>query len=259
MTSQVDFSRALTNPDLPVPPGVRSVGGHAPLRRFNVYRNNVMVSLCDALGQTFPVTRQMVGDEFFAAMAREFVSRHPPQSPILAQYGKGFPDFICDFGPVASLPYLADLARLEFFQVEAFHAADAVPFEPGVLATFGPGQLPDLRFRAHPATRIITSPFAIASLWFAHHGQGDLGDIDPAQPESVLITRPDFAVRLYRLPQGAFPFFSSVLAGHPLGVSAQEALLGDKTFDLPGALALLMESGASVAVTLEKDDQHGTI
>ncbi|KAF0228283.1 MAG: hypothetical protein FD175_2064 [Beijerinckiaceae bacterium] len=259
MSGQVDFSRALVDPNVPPPSGLRKEGGRIPSRRFNVYRNNVTVSLCDALAQTFPVVRQMVGDEFFAAMAREFVLVHPPKSPIMSGYGEEFPDFVRAFGPAASLPYLADLARLEFLQVEAFHAADAAPFEPGLLATFVSEQLADLRFRAHPATRIITSAFAVASLWFAHHGQGDLGDIDPARPETVLITRPDFAVRIYRLPQGAFPFFSSVLAGQPLGVGAQEALPGDETFDLPGALALLLESGATEAVTLEKDAEHGPI
>jgi hypothetical protein len=49
--------------------------------RFGVYRNSVAVSLAGVPADTFPVTRELVGDAFFEAMARCFVAAEPPRSP----------------------------------------------------------------------------------------------------------------------------------------------------------------------------------
>lgn len=70
MSSQSAFAAALLNPDLPCPGGLSTWNGSAPATRFAVYRNNVTVSLVDALADTFPVLQALVGEEFFRAMAR---------------------------------------------------------------------------------------------------------------------------------------------------------------------------------------------
>jgi len=72
--------------------------------RFAVYGNNVVVGLMEALQANFPATCRVVGDKFFRAMAREFVMLEPPTSPILLDYGAGFPDFIGCFEPAGPLP-----------------------------------------------------------------------------------------------------------------------------------------------------------
>lgn len=258
MSELVDFSRALVDPNIPPPSGLREVGGRIPVRRFNVYRNNVIVSLCEALAQTFPVTRQVVGDEFFAAMAREFVLAHPPRSPVMSGYGEEFPDFVRAFDPAQSVAYLAELAQLEFLRIEAFHAADAAPLSNDALADLPPDQLFDLRFKVHPATRLLTSSFAVASLWFAHHGLGNLEDVEPSRPEAVLITRPELSVQLYHLSDGLWLFLSMLLAGEPMGVAAQRALSLDPEHDLTTGLTILLDSGAATAIVLDKETSHGS-
>jgi len=124
---QAAFADALLARDVDCPPGLRTWNGSDPGRRFAVYRNNVIVGLVDALADTYPVVQAMVGDDFFRAMAREFVRSQPPTSPVLAGYGAGFAAFIEGFAPAAGLPCLADLARLEWLRVEVYHAADVAP------------------------------------------------------------------------------------------------------------------------------------
>jgi hypothetical protein len=46
-------------------------------------------------------------------MARSYVALAPPSSPIMLDYGAGFPDFIGAFEPAKCLPYLQDVARIE--------------------------------------------------------------------------------------------------------------------------------------------------
>ena len=67
MNSQQAFANALTDPAQPCPPGLISWNQSDVAQRFAVYRNNVMASLVDALADTFVVTQELVGPEFFRA------------------------------------------------------------------------------------------------------------------------------------------------------------------------------------------------
>src|SRR5512146_2798388 len=127
MDAQADFADALLSTASPTPDGIRGARRGRAERRFAVYRNTVAASQIEALAARFPVVKRLVGEEFFRAMAHEFVAQHPPRSPLLFQYGESFADFIDDFAPAAPLPYLADMARLEYLRGRAYHAADAEP------------------------------------------------------------------------------------------------------------------------------------
>ena len=84
-------------------------------------------ALIGAIEARYPVTRRLVGDEFFRAMARAYVAEEKPRSPVLIHYGADFPDFVARFEPAREIAYLADVARLENAWVEAYHAAEAAP------------------------------------------------------------------------------------------------------------------------------------
>ena len=92
--TQAAFAKALLDPQLPVPPHLRSLGAPAGEDRFAVYRNNVMVALTEGLRDAYPVVCRLVGDEFFRAMAGIFARSHPPRSPVMLEYGDGFAEFI---------------------------------------------------------------------------------------------------------------------------------------------------------------------
>src|SRR5450830_2078243 len=106
-----DFAAALLAPDQACPDGLFSSNGADSASRFAVYRNNVHGSLINALASAYPVTLQLVGDEFFRAMAGCYVQANPPSSPVISAYGATFSSFIQGFEPAASVPYLADVAR----------------------------------------------------------------------------------------------------------------------------------------------------
>jgi hypothetical protein len=215
------FAAALLDPTAPCPPGLTAWNGSDVAQRFGVHRNNIIVSLIDALVESFPVVQQLVGAEFFRAMAGEFVRRFPPTSPVLAWYGDTFADFVAVFPPAAAVPYLADVARLEYARVLAFHAADAVPLPTAELAAClaDPEGLPGLRLRLHPSLAVITSRFAVVSLWAAHQGLLDIGEVDPAQPECALVLRDELAVEVSALPADAGRFVAALAAGEALGAA----------------------------------------
>ena len=248
--SQADFAATLLAPDLPCPAGLRAWNGSDPSARLAVYRNNVVSSLVDAVADTFPVVRELVGEVFFRAMAAVFVREHPPRSRVLAHYGAEFAGFVDNFAPARGVPYLADVARLERARVWAYHAADADPLTAEKLgeALSGGQDLGALQLICHPSMSVVVSTHAIVSLWAAHQGEGDLSAVDPAVPESALVVRLGLDVLVLRLPPGAAGFVIALQNGAGLADAAALAAGEAVDFDLPTVLALLMRHGALSAV-----------
>jgi hypothetical protein len=240
---QLDFGAALLDPDKALPEGVVGPHGKNAQKRFAVYRNNVIVSLIDALAGIFPAVQRLVGPDFFRDMARMHIAEEPPRSPVMFEYGGGFASFLQRFEPVARYPYLPDVARMEKAWLEAFHSADAEPLQPETLGAIPPEQLAATTFTAHPATRIVQSRFAIVSIFSASRENRPLEGIRPADPEDGLITRPQDTVEVRQLPPGAAQFFSTLIDGKQLGEAAGQAPEGHPGFDLPSAISAMLEAG----------------
>lgn len=240
--SQSAFRAALLDPARPVPPGLTDPEGRPAGRRFDVYRNNVTVGLTEALRQSFPALRKLVGEEFFTAMAQEHLRAHPPASPMMMFYGEAMPGFLEAFAPVAHLPYLADVARLELALRQSYHAADVAPVEGTVLQALPPDRLLAARLTLAPALRLVRSRWPIHAIWAANLRGGLPPDL--ARPENVLITRRDFDPEPAVLPSGAAKFLQSLLDGVTIGAACDMA----GAFDLTTTLGLLLAGGAIVGI-----------
>lgn len=240
------FAGALLHPQQGYPSGLRAHNGSDPDVRFDVYRNNVVTSLVGALADTFPVTRQLVGDPFFSAMARLFVIEHPPASPLLCDYGDGFADFIRSFAPAAGLPYLADMARLERARVRAYHAADAAALAGDEMAAqlSDPMSLALSHVEFHPSAQLVQADYAVVSLWAAHHGHGELEQVDPFSPEAALVLREDGDAAVVRVPPAAAVFIGRLMDG---ATFADAAAAAEPPFDLAASLAILIRHPALTA------------
>ncbi|MBE0473238.1 DUF2063 domain-containing protein [Rhodoferax sp.] len=242
MSTQTAFAQALLSADLPCPTGLSTWNDSDPSLRFAVYRNNVMVSLIDALADTYPVVQTLVGEEFFRAMARVFAGNNPPRSAVMAYYGRDFADFVAAFPPAASVPYLADVARLEMARVMAYHAADAVPIQPQVLqaALTDPEQLLSLQLVLHPSVHVIESSFAIFSVWAAHQDAQSALAVNPDVAQTALVYRAGLDVDTMEISAGAGIFVNTLLAEQTLAEAAQAASRADPEFDLTKVLGLLL-------------------
>ncbi|MBA3771374.1 MAG: putative DNA-binding domain-containing protein [Ramlibacter sp.] len=250
--TQADLCAALLDPAAACPCGLQAWNGSDPEKRLAVYRNNVAGSLTEALADTFPVVHALVGGDFFRAMAGVFVRQNPPRSRLLVHYGQGFAEFLESFEPAGSVPYLADVARLEMARVEAFHAADAAPPLPSAAsAALASGErIGELRLGVHPSVRLVPSRYAIVSIWAAHQGQGDLATVDPGYGESALVLRPQFDVLVLRCDPGTARFVLCLQRGCALAESAATAAADALDFDLPATLSLLMTHGALTSIDL---------
>ncbi|MGE0500102.1 MAG: DUF2063 domain-containing protein [Rhizobiaceae bacterium] len=239
-TIQDRFAAAIVDAALPPPAGVHAAGASGDRNRFSVYRNNVHVGLTGSLAKRFPASARLVGEDFFAGMARVFAGVSKPRSPLLFEYGDDFPDFIAGFTPAASVPYLADVARIEVAWSNAYHAPDLPALDLAGLAAVGEG-LERKRLVLHPAAALIASKHPAGSIWAAQLTD-PVTPVKHRNPETVVVTRPDLDVGVRILPPCDARFAEALFANATLGEAAEEAL-ATPGFDFGAALVGLVSFG----------------
>jgi hypothetical protein len=242
MSGQTTFTRALLDPEAPAPATVIDPQGrHAP-KRFNVYRNNVAVSLTDALRTAFPVIAKLVGDDFFNAMAGVYLRKHLPQSRLMIHYGQDMPQFLKHFKPAANLPYLSDVAQLELAMRVSYHAADVTPITAELLQTLPTEELMMRHFAIAPSAQLLRSRFPIYDIWRANMTDDTTAPMSGGQ--AVLITRAEFDPRPNLLPAGAATFIMALQAGDTFGDALQKSGTAVADFDLTKTLGILLAGNA---------------
>jgi len=208
-----------------------------PAQRLQLYRNNLVIGLTDALAAVFPVLKQLVGEDFFRVTCRDFIPAFPPRQAALHEFGEAFPDFIRSFEPASSLPYLADVAELEWAWREAYHAADADQLDAMQLQQVSPEQQAELRFVLHPAARLLKSEYPVHRIWQVNqegYGDYDIVNLDEGGAY-ILVVRPRLEVFIQTIAEAEWAFLSSLGNGNSLDDSLKTALSIDSRFN-PGAV-----------------------
>lgn len=202
------------------------------LAALAVYRNNVRSSLSRALGQAFPVLKELVGEAFFKFLAHEYYQAHPPTSRRLLAYGDHLPMFLETFDPVAEYPYLPDVARLERLYLHAYHAKDAALIAPDTILAAAGEDVASLVFNFHPSVQFLASDYAVASIWQAHQRatRAPMETIEQAA-EHILIARIHMDVRIRVLTRGDYTALLALSLGHTLEVAVGQAVEADELFD----------------------------
>lgn len=247
---QAAFTRALLDPRLAPPADLAPVGGKPPVKRFAVYRNNVVHSLITALADGYPAIRRILGDEAFRRAAGVYARAHPPKTPMMIFYGESFGDWLERFEPLCGQPFLADVARLEWARRQAYHAADADALDAAGFAAACaavPAEAQgDLRLRTHPSLRLASSRHPVFSIW-----AGSLGEqVEPSHAgECVLVIRRGDQVPCLRISAGVVEFLTALGDDATLGEAVAAAMDRDAAFDLSGALSAAVDAGAFIEVT----------
>lgn len=136
-------------------------------RGIQVYQANANHAATRSLQTAYPVIAQLVGDEAFAHLARDFWEQHPPTRGDLAQWGGELTVFITSIAGLQTEPYLSDLAKAEW----ALHTCATVADKAADLTSFAlmTEHDPDaLTLQLAPGTALIRSSYPIASLLTAH-------------------------------------------------------------------------------------------
>lgn len=209
-------------------------------KRFNIYKNNFYSRLVDALRDTFPAVVRLVGDEFFRFAAQEYAARTPPRVATLLTYGEAFAEFLASFPPASGIPYLADVAKLEFLYLEAYHAPDPEWRNQDLIASGADGIRPVL----HPSARFLTSPFQASRIWELNRSDAPFDNVIlPELREYLLVIRPGREVEVRRLRFGAYAALLAFANGASVAEARKETEWAEPGLDFVLHYAALAGSG----------------
>lgn len=224
--AQAAIAATLLHGPAHLPAGLFAGGDAAVLRGLRVHANTISHARLVALEDSFPRTRQYLGEAEFNRLSRAFVDAGGAQHRALTGIGAAFPDWLAD-------PLAADLARVEWAWLESYHAADASPLALADLAGSDEAALLGLLVRRHPAARVVSLASIAAPL------------VDPDFAPDVgalLVTRPDAEVRLTAIHPAAVAALASAREFSPLGNLI--APLAEIHVDGVAAIAALIGAGA---------------
>lgn len=214
----------------------------APSDRVSIYRNTSRVALTNALRLNYPAVQQLVGENFFAAVADMFITSEPPRMAWLDFYGMAFPEFLEGFAPARALRYLPDVARLERAVSRALHASDVDSLTLSRLEKLTPADQARLCFVPHPAVSLILSDYPVDAIWRAVLARDDAAiaavDLD-AGPVWLLVERNASGVEVTPIDERRWRFADALFAGRPLAAALETA----DSSDAPAWLAVHFAAG----------------
>lgn len=226
-----------------------------PAARIGIYRNTVVANYRNALAASYPVVRALTGAAFFATLVDAYVGAHPSTGGDLNVYGGMLGAFIASYPHGRDVPYLADVARLEWAIDEAYRAADSVVTAAGLAQTLAAIPLEDAltaRLVLHASCRMLQSPYPVLRIWQAHHEASAAYEaIDfAAGDDRLLIRREEGTVVMERLAPGDFAWLSALTTTADLGGTLEMALAADTAFDLRATLSTMIANGTLANVVV---------
>jgi hypothetical protein len=226
--------------------GRGELGGEA---RINIYAEMYFARLVDVLESDFSRVAALLGCERFHEVVSQYLTCYPSRHPSLRHLGRFFPRFLANCALTVDLPFLGDLAALEWGRVEAFDALDAEPLRIEHLQNLSSEQWPMLKFRLIPALQIIQCEWPVYEIWNMAETEENAAMIASVRPEptTLRIWRNDFSVyhtKIDVIEQTALNCFLSDQPFASVCAALEEvAPNGDATAAIGGLLLRWIEDG----------------
>jgi hypothetical protein len=208
-------------------------------KRLSVYCDSSRRARERALESIYPVCRQVLGQRCFATLAADYIAGYPSTTGDLNHYGAELPGLlekqIEDNFELAQVPYIGDLARLEWHWHSAYYAPNDPNFDmPRFSALAATGQIAQVRFQLSAALQLLASDYPIADIWRRHREGSDTSAVAMGEGDRLIIQRVAFRPGIESLEAEAFALMNGLSEGKTLGSLADE---GHAIETIPGLIA----------------------
>lgn len=183
--------------------------------RLAIYSDAYFSRIAEALRTDFEATYQTLGEETFFELVSAYIKEFPSTSTSIEEVGAKFPDFIRKLDPGIGLPYLSELAQIEWALIEAFYADDLLPFNPNSLNTIPHSSWNMVKLIMDPSIRLIETSWPVHIIW-----ESRKSSVIPELRQSTsfyLVYRNGHKVELIKKNKIEFKALKLAQSGHSVG------------------------------------------
>ncbi|MBI3321312.1 MAG: putative DNA-binding domain-containing protein [Candidatus Omnitrophica bacterium] len=237
----------------PLPAWLNPQGGSPGIERMSVYAGGYRARIREALAEAYEAVQHLIGDRAFAELADAYANRHPSRDYNLSLVGRHLPAFLVSAPLTQQLPFLPDLARLEWAVTEAFHAFDHPSPDLERFASFSLDEWEGARVVFQPSVRLIVSAWPIRDLWACRVQPRAAVNVDLVnRPQQVLIYRKDVTVVCEPIDAGPSRLLHALLEGQCLGMACGQLVGAGDAAPLPVAEWFAQWVGRGLIVRCER-------
>ncbi|MEW6055516.1 MAG: DNA-binding domain-containing protein [Bdellovibrionota bacterium] len=194
----------------------------APLsreKRLDIYANGYFMRLLECMASDFEVVHRLIGPHVFRSLVAEYLSKHPSKTFSIDDVGEHFPRFLRYSETTNEMPWLADLAQLEWLCYLSIYAHDLPGFDRGKLAKMSEDDWAGATLALDSSVRLFRSSWSIDELW-------ELEELDLEQAKEdqcrLVVYRRNFNATFERLEPLAFEVLAMAQAGFSLGTICEK-------------------------------------
>jgi hypothetical protein len=231
---------------------VAAIGGDSrtALQRLQLHRHHVTRSVGAVLAATFPTVAAVVGQEFFGLLARDFMIGTALEDPVLSRYGEHFPQFVTARQDMHGLPYLADVARLDWALNVAFHAGVEPRLSAADLTGWPQDALLSLSVRLPTGSSLIESAYPLDLIWQTSQPSSAVDKVDlAAGPACLMVFRRSEDAAFAVFSPGEAAFIKRLHRGDRLAIAAEHASRVEEDFDVAATFGRMLGLRLLVAGT----------
>jgi len=169
----------------------------------------------------FPTTRQLLGEDAFAAACRRFIAKNPSRTRTLNSLSAKFPDFLARTLPRTGRNSLAaDVARIERAMEDAFDAPRAEPMTAAQFAAIGAGDWERVKLRVTPSLVLLKLRYP-ANAFMTALRRGEKPRLPKPRATHVIVFRRGYQVFRRDQEPEQWKLLASLLAGKPLAAAVR--------------------------------------
>lgn len=194
-----------------------------PAERLSIYRSNSAGACHRALELIYPVCRTIVGNAFFRHLGARYISRYPSRLFDLNHYGEHWPQFLHHSlktgAALRELPYLAELAQLEWHYHAAYYAADDPAFDFTALQRVEETRQNDIIWQSSASLSLIHTDFPLCAIWQANQKSSTTasGVSGLSEREYLCIHRHQFTLQLMRVDRLSHQLLQKIVENKTMG------------------------------------------
>lgn len=256
LDTQRRFLAALYDDAEPGPLGAIVGNGLDPAARLRIYRHSCSETQIAALRTAYPAVWALVGETFFAQTADGYRRAYPSRSGNLQVFGEHFAAYLRTLPQLRGVPYLPDVAKLEWLRQESVLAADAASLSLAAYARTLAAVDGPLRITLHPSVRLLSSRHAVLALWHYALDPVPGGLKLPDAGDRVALWREHGQVAMTALDAASFTCLDALARGGVLDDAHAAACAVDPAFNLPAWIESLVTHGL-VSALAEVDAPAG--